>query len=196
MTGADWRDLAVRSVTDPAAAARALIDLHLEREALWTGLALAVVLNTFLHTLWAAAIPQTEALPQLLSSPVVYGGVMGGSLLMSIIAVFQVGRLMGGQGSFADVMVVMVWLQFLQVAVQAAELVLILTLPALSVLLILAAGAVGIYIFLHFVDQAHRLGSIWRAAGVSLAAMFAIALAIYLILTLAGGPISGSSPYV
>jgi hypothetical protein len=46
MTPADWRDLALRSITNPADTAREMIDWHLPRETLWTALLLMAVLNT------------------------------------------------------------------------------------------------------------------------------------------------------
>jgi hypothetical protein len=45
----------------------------------------------------------------------------------------------------------------------------------------------GIYILLHFVNEAHRLGSVLRAGGVVFASLFAIAFSLSLVIALAGG---------
>ena len=99
---------------------------------------------------------------------------------------FWVGRMFGGQGSMEDIMVVIVWLQFMRVLVQAAALLLLLTIPVLSMLLILAAALVGIWILVHFVDQAHRYGSLGKAAGVLIAAFVGMVVGISILLSMIG----------
>lgn len=197
MITANWRSLAVLSVTRPAEAAQQLMSLELSREVLWLALALAVVLNTTIHALSGLIFgPITMPLAGLPDSVVAYAALVGVGLLLTIFAIYRVGRMLGGQGSFDDVMVLMVWMQFLRVAVQAAALVLAMTIPILSALLVLAATFIGLFIFLHFIDQAHRLGSLMRAAGVMIASIFAIAISLLILLSLLGGPMTGASPYV
>ncbi|SDC86722.1 YIP1 family protein [Ruegeria marina] len=197
MTTSELRRLAWMSITDPASAARAVLEMKLERETLWLGFALAVVLNAFLHGLSNLAFgPMTMPLPGMPISVVGYGALMAGGLALTIAAVHRVGRWLGGQGSFQDVMALIVWMQLLLVAVQAVTLVLALTIPLLSALLALAANLVALYVFLHFIDQAHRLGSLMRAVGVLVLSVLAIAFALFILLSLVGGPIPGALPHV
>lgn len=197
MIADNWRTLAITSVTDPASAAQVLLRLNPGRDVLWLGLALAVVLNTMLYAL-SQLIPgySQTPMPGMPSSAIGYGGIVGGGLILTIFAVYRVGRMMGGQGSFDDVMILMVWMQFLRVAAQFAALVLALTVPFLSVLLVFVATIIGVFIFLHFINQAHRLGSLWNAAGVLIASVFAMAIALIILLSLVGGPIPGAYPNV
>lgn len=193
MIRADLRDLAVLTVTDPADAARRVLALSLPREVLWTGLVLAVILNTLLYGLSGMLLPARDDTPALLNlSPAIYLIVLGGGLFLTVHAIHKVGRLMGGQGSLDDVLSLFVWLQFLRVALQAATVVLALVAPVLSLLLVFAASLVVIYIMLHFVDQAHRLQSLARAAGVLIGAAFAIAFALYFLLLFLGAAFAGS----
>ncbi|MFC3616503.1 Yip1 family protein [Lutimaribacter marinistellae] len=197
MNFAFWRTLAVTTVTDPASAARQIMAMEFPREVLWLALALAVVLNTTIQAAINVVFPPVDGmLPGVGTGLGAYAAIVGGGLILTIISLHRVGRWMGGQGTFNEVMALMVWMQFLRVVVQAASFVLLLTVPILSALLALAAALLGLYIFLHFIDQAHRLGSIWRAAGVLIVSVFAIAFVLFVLLSLAGAPITGSAAYV
>lgn len=197
MNTSELRRLAIMSITDPAQAARAILAMKPERETLWLGLALAVVLNALLHGLSNLAFgPMSMPLPGMPVSVVGYGALMAGGMVLTIASVHRVGRWLGGQGSFQDVMALIVWMQLLLVVVQAATLVLALTIPILSALLALAGNLVALYVFLHFIDQAHRLGSLFRAAGVLVLSILAIAFALFILLSLVGGPIPGAPPNV
>ncbi len=197
MSFAHWRTLAVTTVTDPAAAARQIMAMDIPREALWVALALAIVLNTTIQAIMNLVFPATDGmLPGMGPGLGAYAAIVGGGLILTIVAIHRVGRWMGGQGSFTDIMALMVWMQFLRVVVQAAGFLLLLVVPILSALLALAASLVGLYIFLHFIDQAHRLGSIWRAAGVLIVSVFAIAFVLFVLLSIAGAPLTGSAAYV
>ncbi|MEX0368494.1 Yip1 family protein [Ruegeria sp. HKCCD8929] len=192
-----WRDLVVTTVTDPAEAARQLMALGLGRDVLWLALALAVVLNTTIQAASNVLFTTIDpAFQGIALSLVTYAAIVGGGLILTIFTIFHIGRLMGGQGAFEDVMVLMVWMQFLRVLVQAAGVILLLTVPFLSVLLALVAFLIGVYIFVHFIDQAHRLGSPGRAAGVLIASIVAIAIVSFILLSLVGGPIPGTLPNV
>lgn len=193
MNPSDWRTLALTSITDPATAARQLLAFSVPREALWTALVLMAVLNAAIFTLSNILLPTPSPFPGLLNSPIAYFGIAAGGLILSIYAIFWIGRILGGTGALEDVMILLVWMQALRVVVQAVALVLVLTVPLLSALLVFAATLVGLYMLLHFVNQAHRFESLGRAAGVLIGAFVAIVLGLSLVLSLIGGPIVGSS---
>ena len=197
MTQINLRDLTVMTIKDPAQAARYLLALGLGREVLWLGLLLAVVLNTMLQAASNLLLPVIGfELQGIAPSLVVYAAIVGGGLVVTTFAFCHVGRLLGGRGTFYDVMVLMVWMQFLKVVVQAAGLILVLTIPILSAVLAFAAFLVGLYITVHFIDQAHRLNSPARAVGVLIASVLAVAIVSFILLSLVGGPIPGSAAYV
>ncbi len=193
MIATDWRDLALTSITDPASAARSLLNLTLPREAIWTALILVAVLNTMLFTLSNVLAPGPSPLPGLFDAPTVYLGFVFFGLVMVIYAIFWVGRAVGGEGSLLDVMVLIVWLQGLRVVVQAVALVLLLIMPLLSGLLVIAAAIVGVYILVNFVNQAHRFESLGKSAGVLIGAFIAMVLIVSILLSLVGGPLTGVS---
>ncbi len=197
MNSTNLKNLAVLTLTDPAEAARQLMAMNLGREVLWVAFALAIVLNTLLQTASNVVFPVIDSEFQgIANSLVLYVAIVGGGLFLSILAFYHVGRRMGGTGSFNDIMVLMVWLQFLRVAVQAAGLIFLMTIPVLSALLAFAAFVVGLYITVHFLDQAHRLGSLPRAVGVLFLSVLAIAALLILVLSLVGAPMLGLSAHV
>ncbi|WP_170481893.1 YIP1 family protein [Ruegeria arenilitoris] len=197
MTGISLRALVMTTVTNPAEAARQLLALKLNRETLWLGLALAIVLNSLVHVVSNMLAPlQDPDLQVLAGSLVLYVVLAGGSLLLSIAAVFQVGRLLGGTGSFEDVMILMVWMQFFRVLVQVFSLILMLIMPGLFAVLAFAAALLMLYVVVHFIDQAHRFGSPLKALGVLVLSALAIAVIVIVLLSLVGGPMLGTPAYV
>ncbi len=192
MNFAAFRELTIASVTQPANAARFLLAQSLPQNVLWVALVLVAVLNAIVFTVSQLLVQAPDsALPGLFASPIVYLGFVFGALVIMIYAIFWTGRGLGGQAALEDVMVVMIWLQVLRVIVQLAALVLVLTVPVLSALLVFAAAVIGTYILLHFVNEAHRLGSLWRAAGVLIASVVAMTLGLSLLLSLTGAPLIG-----
>ena len=180
------KDLAIESVQDPAGAARQLMALNLDRGTLWLALFLMAVLNTLLHGLTNQLVPGPSPLPGLFDVPAVYFFFVGGGLVLIVLTIFWTGRAFGGQARMEDVMVVVVWLQFLRVMVQAAALVLLLTIPVLSMILVLAAAFVGLWILVHFVDQAHQFNSVGKSAGVLIAAFIGMVVGVSILLSLIG----------
>jgi len=196
MTVGYWRQMVIMSITKPAEAARVLMAMQIPSQALWTGLALVAVLNTALFTLSNLLMPGPSPLPAIFNSPILYLAIVMAGLTLTIYGLFFVGRLFGGKGSVADIMVLIVWMQALRVLAQAATLVLVMTVPFLAMIVVFAAALVGVYMLVHFVDQAHRFGSVGRAALVLIASVLAIVVGLSLIVTLIGGPNVGSLPNV
>jgi Yip1 domain len=192
----DWRLLAIASVKEPALAARSLLALNVPHQVLWPALVLVAALNAILFTLSNLLVPGMEPMPGMASSPLTYFAIVFGGLALTVFAVFGIGRLLGGSGTLNDIIVVIVWMQALRFVVQVAALVLVLTLPLLSVILVAAAGIIGIYILLNFINQAHNFGSIWKAAAVMIASVIAIVMGLSVLLSIFGNSVMGSAPYV
>lgn len=196
MTDSNLRDLVVLTVKSPAQAARVLLDIDIPREALWIGLVLVAVLNGILFTLSNLLVPGPSPLPEMFLVPALYTALVAGGLVLTVYALYWTGRFMGGSGTLDDIMLAILWLQGLRVALMVVVIVLILTVPVLSALLVFGASIYGLFILLHFVNQAHRLNSLAKSAGVLVASMVAIVLGLTLLFSLFGGPISGLSAYV
>jgi hypothetical protein len=188
----DLRRLAVLTVTDPAQAARIVLAMGLPPAVLWSGLVLSAALNAILFALSDMMIQAPQVFPALLHQPLVYFAIVLLGLVAFIMALSLAGRVLGGRGGFDTLLPVMVWFQILRVAVQAVSLLLVLMLPFLSLLFIMVAAIVGIYVMLHFLTEALRLGSLGRAAAAMILASMVVIVAASVLIALVGGPIPGS----
>ncbi len=186
-------DLARETLADPRGAARRILALRLDGSTLLQAAALIVALNAAVFGLsnMTAPPPPNMALPAMVTSPLAFALVLGGGLLLTVWALTQVGRMLGGQGGFADLLALLVWLQSLRLAVQVALLVLVPLLPAIAGIVVLVASVWGLWILLCFVDEAHGFGSLPRAAGTTVLAFVAMALGLSFLLALFGGATSG-----
>ena len=196
MNKALWGDMILMSVTNPAELARRLIAMQLSREVLWTGLALAVVANTLLFSLSGMLMPGPAGLMPMFGSPFTYLVMVTGGLILTVAAIYWAGRMLGGTGRFDDVLVTVLWMQFLRILVQVATLLLSLTIPLLAMLLVLVATMLGLYITLHFIDQAHRLNSLAKAGGTLILSILMMAVAMSVLIALFGGVFFGGVSHV
>ncbi|MFC6687434.1 YIP1 family protein [Jhaorihella thermophila] len=196
MTLAELRSLTVLSVTVPAEAARRILALRLPRGVLWSALLLAAALNAILFALSNILLPTPHMMPWIFQSPLVYFGLVVLALVAFIQALVWVGQGLGGQGGTDEIMAVIVWMQYLRVLVQAASLVLMLVFPILSLVLVMAATVIGVWILLHFIAQAHRLDGLGRAAFVVILSGLAVIIAASLFMALVLGPFTGDMSHV
>ncbi|MEM1005127.1 MAG: YIP1 family protein [Pseudomonadota bacterium] len=174
-------NLAVTTISNPAQAARELILLKPGREALWLAFFLAVVLGSLLQLgidvseSSTGTVENNEPIPLVLLK-------YAGTLLLSIVAFTFIGRLLGGTGTFESIMVLTIWLQFLQIAAMLLMLVLTPTFPFLMIMVLVATAILSLYITLHFLNEAHQFGSLLKSFGVILLSALA-ALPFILMLT-------------
>ena len=196
MTLPEPRQLVVLSVKNPAEAAQILMSLKLPRNGLWTALILMAALQAIIFAVSGFLVPGPSPAPALFGSPLRFFMMAAFALVLTVYALHWAGRLLGGEGSLEDVMVLVVWLQLLRVLVQVGALILSVTLPVLAMLFVLAATIIGIYILLHFINEAHRLGSLGRAAGVLCVAVVSIVVGLSVFLALIGVQLVGASGYV
>jgi hypothetical protein len=193
MTWQELQRLAITSLKDPADAARTLLAMQLPTRVLWDLLVLVAIGNTILFYFSNLFFPGPSPLLAMFTAPFVYFLVVSGGLALMAVSICWTGRFMGGKGTLADILVLIVWMQMLRLLVQAVVLVLMFVMPVLSALLVLAVALVGIYVLLHFINQAHRYGSLGRSAVVLILSFLAIVVGLSILLTLIGGPFVGST---
>jgi len=180
----------IYSVQNPRPAARAMLGLHLPVAARWLGLALAAAGSTLLTVLAVRLSPAGDdlAVQQILANPLFLAAVQVGVLLVVTWLMAQVGRLAGGQGGFADAMVLMVWLQVILMAVQIVQLAVQLVSPMAGEVLGLLALGLLFWLLTNFVAELHgftALGAVFAGIiGTALVLSFAVAV---LLVSLVGG---------
>ena len=190
MTRDDAIDLLRQTLFRPGDAARRLIDMRLPSDWLWMALALMAILNAIVYTLSLQASPQPDAsaalMPQAFQMPILFAALLFGALALTVIALYYIGQGLGGEAAMSDILVLMTWLQVLRLLVQGAVLVLALGVPALAALIVIAAAIWGVYILISFVDAAHRFDSRFKAAGVIVLSVVAMAVGLSTLLSLVG----------
>lgn len=186
------RELAVLTVRDPAAAARAVLGLGLPARALWTALALLAVLNALLFAVMVAAAPEASAPIFALVTPFWFLIVVGAMLVGAVWSITMVGRWMGGVGQLKEVLALTVWLMSLRIAVLTVSIFLTLVFPVLALLLMLVAFVLGFWIAVNFVDAAHGFGSTGRSVAVLFGAMALTFIVVTLGLSIVAAPFMGS----
>ncbi|NSY38838.1 YIP1 family protein [Leisingera sp. ANG59] len=177
---------ALLTLKSPRDAAQQILARDWPREALWTAFLLSVVLNTFVYTLQKILfpLPPEVLLPRF--TPGVYFAMVLALQLCFIAMLSSTGRWLGGQGNLPALLALVTWLQLLQAGLNGAIVVVFLVMPSLAALLNIAANIVVFFILLHFVNAAHRFGSVWRSLGVVLMASMILVFALLFIVGLIG----------
>ncbi|WP_323769986.1 YIP1 family protein [Antarctobacter sp.] len=194
MTLDGYLKLALQSVTNPREVAALLLSIRPGREALWTAFALVVVLNALIFSV--SLLMNPAGIPAFLASPVMFVVMQGGALAASILALTWMGRLFGGKARIEEIALLMIWMQGLRVLVQAVMLLLVPISAMLVGLGTMIVTALGVWIAVNFLDEAHELGGPLRALAVLVLGMLAMAFAVSLLLTLAGVTPEGMTDYV
>ena len=181
MTIPQMGPLVVLTLKKPAEAARQILALNLGREAVWLSFFLVVVFNCLIQLstdliFMAPEAPvnaEAESIPFILIRS-------AGAMLLSVVAFLLVGRVLGGSATLSGLLILMIWLSFLQSGALLAMVLASVALPALTLLLLLATLGWSLYITLHFLNEAHQFGSLGKAFAVILLAAI-VALPIVLM---------------
>ncbi|MDE4172543.1 YIP1 family protein [Phaeobacter sp. PT47_59] len=188
--------LGLLTLRSPAQAAHLLLSRAWPREAIWTGLFLAAVLNALAYGLMTVLFPLPPEFAMMRLSSVTYVALSAGLILGVSVAVTVCGRFIGGKGAFADVLAVMIWLQIVRVGIQAGLILVTILSPGLGGLFSLVVNLYLFFVLLHFVNAAHRFNSLWRAFGVLLMASLLALFTLTFVLGLFGPENLGLPAYV
>ena len=159
--GQRLRDLAVLTLQDPPQGARRLLAEDVPLAARSAGLLLVAIVSALLATLQAGTDPQMmdPFSAFMLASPFRTAVMQWLFLALSVVLVYQVGRLFGGRGSFPDALLIVVWLQFLMLILQVAQLVAGLVSPALAGIIGLVGFGVFLWLMTTFSAELHAFPS-------------------------------------
>jgi hypothetical protein len=191
MTGLPARifALAQLSLKSPRAAARALFAEEVPLAARSAGLTLIAVLSAILLYPSFAILPPEDIVSSFLAqSPVQTAVVQWLALLLSVILIYRVGKAFGGQGSLADALLVVVWLQLLMLGVQLAQLLALILLPPLAGLIGLAGFIGFLWLIVNFIAELHGFRSLGLVFAGMIATFIAAAFVLALLLGLFLGP--------
>ena len=175
--------LAKETILSPRSAAEKIIGYGLPAKAVWTALALVVVLNAMIYALTSIVSlsfiapemldtlmgdPMFRATVLLASQPWLYGVLLVAAMVISATVLVWIGQMMGGQARLMTMLPLIVWLQGLRAAAQLVVLGLVLILPGMADLVSLLFGLYGLWILVNFIDVSQG----WRSLGKSMVTMF------------------------
>ncbi|MEL6608334.1 MAG: YIP1 family protein [Pseudomonadota bacterium] len=174
------------SLTRPRSAAEALLARPISVGDAMAALGVSIIGSVMLSFFLSGGAP----IPLLLNVPP-FGPFMLALFTISMttifaVAVHLVGRAMGGQGDLAGAILVMAWIQVLQLAAQVIFAFVTLVDPTLGSMLGFLVTLGLIWVLLSFLDVLHSLGGLGRAAFLLLMVVVGIALGLGFILTLIG----------
>lgn len=156
-------------------------------------LAEAVLLVAILDVLVAAPLGTTMAMPgqsgEVAIGPFAQVALFAAVTLLSASSIQVGGRVLGGQGTFRDALVLGTWLQVIALAFQAVVVALALVAPPLAGVASLVALGVVLWCTLHFVRALHRFDGLGRALVALLLGALLVGLALSVLLVALGlGP--------
>ncbi len=175
--------LAQLTLQDPRQATRMLIAEGVPIRARSAGLLLVAVVSALLASLQVGASPQQldPFSAFMLASPFRAAVVQWLFLALSVVLIHRVGRAFGGQGSFPDALLIVVWLQLLTVALQLLQLVAAVIAPPLAGLIGLGGFVLFLWLMTAFIAELHG----FRSRGLVFLGMVLTALGAGLILGIA-----------
>lgn len=192
LTSALLLGLLRESLRTPRAVARQLMALGLPAPARWTALALTAVLSAILahmtfSLLAITAGPDAAAIP----APLTTAAMQGVVLVLTVIGVQLIGRKLGGTGDLLDAVLLIAWLQFILICVQAVQLVAILIVPPLSGMLSVVGLGLFLWLLASFVAEMHGFRSTGRTLVGILMSLFVVAFVLATVITVLFGAGAG-----
>ncbi len=158
----DWWGLAQETLLRPRAAARAILALRLPPRVLVELLLLVAILTDLLLYAELAFGGGAGLLMGLAApDPLLMWVMQLASLVMMMVAVQGLGRLFGGEGTWAGALALVIWLQTIMIGLGLAQLVLYFLLPPLADLLGLVSLGLLLWLLTNFTAVLHGFRNLW-----------------------------------
>jgi Yip1 domain len=182
--------LARRSVEDPRAGARALLALAVPLPARTAGLLLMAVGSTLLMHAGFLLLPEAgdPLTTFMLQSPIRTAAIQWLILAGSVLLIYRIGRAWGGHGSLADTLLVVVWLQVIMLAVQLAQLLVLVLAPPLAGIVNLGGMFLFFWLITGFIAELHGFKRRWAVLAGIFIASFGVAILVAIAIALVFGP--------
>ncbi len=150
------------TVVNPGQAADDLLRLPILGSMRFVALAVVAALSGV--ALWStyAMAPMTmpDGSVMMPFGPLSWAVMVGAGVMITAGLIFVCSRVAGGKASFTDLILLMSWFQFLQLALFLAQMVLIVLLPPLGALVALASVGLTFWVLAHFIKAANGFASV------------------------------------
>ena len=180
------------TIQNPREGLSALMALGLDRATLWMALALVATLSAILSLIgsFVLGVPGVIAGPVVVP-PLTAAMLEASTLVITVFAVFWIGRAAGGTGTLEDSILAVAWLWFVILCLQAVQTFLLLTGPLLPGLLSLFGVALLFYLLTQFVALIHGFTSHIKVFLMIIASLIGITIGFTFILAMIGVNLQG-----
>lgn len=166
----DVLELSVLSLRDPRAAARRVIGFSLSQRDAWLAAAAVAALSALVSSVVALTVDISTLGSDLVGEQIVEPffrlAISVVVLLTSILAGHSVARAFNGTGSLVDTTMIMVWIQFVNIAIQAVLLPAGWVAPQLWFGLIALISLYMVWVTAQFLREAHGFNSVGPGIGI------------------------------
>ena len=180
--------IAAQAYREPREAGVRLLSLGVPKAAIWPAFGVIVLVSVLI-----GGISDLIA-PPAVEAPVSYflmAVLLGVVFLSFAAAIWKVGQLLGGKGSFEESLLIGVFFQAALLPLQALQLVLAIVMPGLAGIYGIALLLFGIWVNVNLIDALHGYASFARSLGVMLLASFVAAIALLIAVALFGHSLLG-----
>jgi len=163
LTVANLRALVALTLRDPKTAARAVMRMPLPMQGRWAAMALMAVLSAVLMQVMGALLPPPtgpDGQPLTPIGPFFWAAMVATGMVMTALLAHVVGRWRGGRGELPDAVILVAWLQFIQLIVVALQIVVMLLLPPVAVVLEVGGVLLFMWLLVNFVAEMHGFRSL------------------------------------
>jgi hypothetical protein len=154
--------LARLTVQSPRLGAQAVMRLPLPGNARWAAMLLLAVMSALLMQGMTYVLPPVgpNGEPVEPVGPFFWAGMVAGGMVLTTVLVHRIGKWRGGTGRFDDALILVVWLQFIQMLLVVVQLVLLFVLPPAATLVEVLAVALFLWLLTNFVAELHGFRSL------------------------------------
>ncbi|MCP5072603.1 MAG: YIP1 family protein [Rhodobacteraceae bacterium] len=194
MTPASFADLlrmVVQSTREPRIVLRRVLGFSLSISELLQIAFLISVVTVLIQVGLESSIPDDEfvSVVTLFGGPVGFFGIQFGSIMIMAGVMTVAGRVFGGSGQFIDCMKTTVWLNFILLVLQVAQLVAAFIVPLLALMVVLFSLVFSLVLIIAFVMEVHGFRNVGLVILATAGTVFATFLiASFLLVLLGFGP--------
>jgi hypothetical protein len=194
LTLKDYLQAVVDTVRDPVAGAKRVMSINMSRAQRWETLVLILVISILLAEttlLMSGGSGDAFLSGPAFENPIILAALQLFFLVVMVNAIYFGGRRAGGHGGLDDAILLVAWLQFILICLQAIQIVALLTVPAVGALIGIASVVIFFWLLTNFVAELHGFRSRGNIFGVILLAIFAFAVLLSIVFSVLGIQIAG-----
>ena len=127
---------------------------------------------------WFSAPSGQPDMDYLLNRPFILAALQALGMIIFSAVVLGVGRIFKGKGRFAQILLVVAWLDFILLFLQLAMLLLVLAIPVMGGITLIATMCLVTWLLANFIAEVHGFQSTFATLAVLIGVMLLIGMAL------------------